>query len=122
LTEIPGSSDVFEAGFVTYANDAKTNLLKVSDEVLETFGAVSVATAWAMAQGVLTKTNADTVVAITVWLDRHGGSEQKRSARSSLPERVERQIRRKSWPTSRTLATSGEAGYGFRRRFVPWSC
>src|SRR4029453_18320548 len=54
LTEIPGSSDVFEAGLVTYANEAKTELLKVSDEVLETFGAVSVAVAWAMAQGVLT--------------------------------------------------------------------
>jgi nicotinamide-nucleotide amidase len=77
LTEIPGSSDVFEAGFVTYANDAKTSLLKVSDEVLETFGAVSVATAWSMAQGTLAKTGADTVVAITGVAGPHGGSEQK---------------------------------------------
>ena len=77
LTEIPGSSDVFEAGFVTYANDAKIQLLKVSDEVLETFGAVSVAVAWGMAQGALAKTGADTVVAVTGVAGPHGGSEQK---------------------------------------------
>ena len=53
LTEIPGSSDVFEAGFVTYSNEAKMALLGVSEDVLETFGAVSVAVAWAMAQGAL---------------------------------------------------------------------
>ena len=53
LTEIPGSSDVFEAGYVTYSNAAKISELKVSEEVVETFGAVSVATAWAMARGAL---------------------------------------------------------------------
>jgi nicotinamide-nucleotide amidase len=77
LTEIAGSSDVFEAGFVTYANEAKTGLLKVSDEVLETFGAVSVAVAWAMAQGTLARTSADTVVAITGVAGPKGGSDQK---------------------------------------------
>jgi nicotinamide-nucleotide amidase len=45
LTEISGSSDVLEAGFVTYSNEAKMSELKVSAEVVETFGAVSVATA-----------------------------------------------------------------------------
>ncbi len=40
LTEIAGSSDVFEAGFVTYSNDMKTEMLKVSHDLLETFGAV----------------------------------------------------------------------------------
>src|SRR5437016_14678523 len=53
LTEIPGSSDVFEAGYVTYSNAAKLTQLKVSEEVVDTFGAVSVATAWAMAGGAL---------------------------------------------------------------------
>ena len=43
LTEIPGSSAVFENGFVTYSNDAKLKLLGVSLDVLETFGAVSIA-------------------------------------------------------------------------------
>lgn len=77
LTEIPGSSDVFEAGFVTYGNGAKVDLLKVSDEVLETFGAVSVAVAWGMAQGALAKTNADTAVAITGVAGPQGGTDQK---------------------------------------------
>jgi len=40
ITEIPGSSAMFEAGFVTYSNDAKLKLLGVSSDVLETFGAV----------------------------------------------------------------------------------
>jgi nicotinamide-nucleotide amidase len=65
LTEIAGSSDVFEAGIVTYADESKTDLLKVSSDVLETFGAVSIATAWAMAQGALKATRADVSVAIT---------------------------------------------------------
>ena len=77
LTEIPGSSDVFEAGFVTYADEAKIDLLKVSSDVLETFGAVSIATAWAMAQGALAKTRADTSVAITGIAGPGGGSAKK---------------------------------------------
>jgi nicotinamide-nucleotide amidase len=77
LTEIPGSSDVFEAGLVTYANEAKLSLLKVSEEVLDTFGSVSVAVAWAMAQGALAKTEADTAVAITGVAGPEGGSDKK---------------------------------------------
>lgn len=65
LTEIAGSSDVFECGFVTYSNEAKMAMLGVSDDVLTTFGAVSVATAWAMAQGALARSGADVAVAIT---------------------------------------------------------
>ena len=53
LTEIPGSSEVLDAGYVTYSNEAKIADLHVSEEVVETFGAVSIATAWAMAQGAL---------------------------------------------------------------------
>jgi PncC family amidohydrolase len=65
LTEIPGSSDVFLAGFVTYANEAKIDMVGVSRDVLETFGAVSVAVAWSMAQGALARSDADVAVAIT---------------------------------------------------------
>src|SRR3546814_7683395 len=65
LTEIAGSSDVFETGFVTYSNESKMELLKVSLDVLETFGSVSIAVAWGMAQGVLGTTRADVAVAIT---------------------------------------------------------
>jgi nicotinamide-nucleotide amidase len=77
LTEIAGSSDVFEAGFVTYADRAKMDLLKVSEEVLDTFGAVSVAVAWAMARGVIERTGADTAVAITGIAGPEGGSDKK---------------------------------------------
>ncbi len=77
LTEIAGSSDVFEAGFVTYSNEAKMELLGVSMDVLETFGAVSIAVAWGMAQGTLARTGADTVVAVTGIAGPGGGSEKK---------------------------------------------
>jgi nicotinamide-nucleotide amidase len=77
LTELPGSSDVFEAGLVTYSDEAKRALLGVSGDVLETFGAVSVATAWSMAQGALARTTAHVAVAITGVAGPGGGSERK---------------------------------------------
>jgi nicotinamide-nucleotide amidase len=77
LTEIAGSSDVFEAGFVTYSNESKLDMLDVSLDVLETFGAVSIAVAWGMAQGALERTRADTAVAITGIAGPDGGSELK---------------------------------------------
>jgi nicotinamide-nucleotide amidase len=77
LTEVAGSSDVLEAGFVTYSNEAKVAMLGLSDDMLETFGAVSVATAWAMAQGALKKSGADVAVAITGVAGPGGGSERK---------------------------------------------
>jgi len=77
ITEIPGSSEVLLAGFVTYSNAAKIKELKVSRDVLETFGAVSVATAWSMAQGALEQSGADVAVAITGVAGPGGGSDKK---------------------------------------------
>lgn len=77
LTEIAGASDVFEAGFVTYSNQAKTNRLQVANDVIETFGAVSVATAWSMARGALEASKADIAVAITGIAGPGGGSPSK---------------------------------------------
>ena len=77
ITEIPGSSDVLDAGWVTYSNEAKMADLHVSEEVVETFGAVSVATAWAMAQGALSSSNADVAVAITGIAGPDGGTPTK---------------------------------------------
>lgn len=77
LTEIAGSSATFEAGFVTYSNAQKTTMLGVSEDVLDTFGAVSIATAWAMAQGALNRSEADVAVSITGIAGPDGGSEMK---------------------------------------------
>ena len=77
LTEIPGSSAVFEAGYVTYSNAAKMGSLNICTDVLETFGAVSVATAWAMAQGALESSGADIAVAITGIAGPDGGTPSK---------------------------------------------
>lgn len=77
LTEIPGSSDVFEVGYVTYSNAAKILQLKVSEDIVDTFGAVSVATAWAMARGALAASDADIAVAITGIAGPGGGSPAK---------------------------------------------
>lgn len=77
ITAIPGSSDVFRAGYVTYSNDAKQGVLNVSSDILDTFGAVSVATAWDMAQGAIKRSGADAAVAITGIAGPDGGSAQK---------------------------------------------
>ena len=53
ITEIEGSSAVFGRGYVTYSNEAKMEALGVSQDIIETFGAVSIACVWAMAQGAL---------------------------------------------------------------------
>lgn len=96
ITEIPGSSEVMTTGFVTYSNESKQAQLKVSRDVLETFGAVSVATAWRMAQGALEVSGADVAVAITGIAGPAGGSEKKpvghvvfaRAERAADPELV----------------------------------
>jgi nicotinamide-nucleotide amidase len=77
ITEIPGSSEMFEAGYVTYSNAAKIYELKVSEDIVDTFGAVSVATAWAMARGALAASDADAAVAITGIAGPGGGSPSK---------------------------------------------
>lgn len=77
LTEIAGSSAVVDRGFVTYSNEAKQELLGVSRDIIETFGAVSIACAWAMAQGALKRSNADVAVAISGIAGPDGGTDQK---------------------------------------------
>jgi nicotinamide-nucleotide amidase len=77
LTEIPGSSDVVDRGFVTYSNAAKQAMLGVPAVVLERHGAVSRETAEAMAAGALAMSGADLAVAITGIAGPGGGSAEK---------------------------------------------
>src|SRR5713226_6669608 len=77
LTEIPGSSDVLDRGFVTYSNAAKQAMLGVPASILERHGAVSRETADAMAAGALAMSNADLSVAITGIAGPGGGSAEK---------------------------------------------
>jgi nicotinamide-nucleotide amidase len=77
ITEVPGSSAVLGSGYVTYSNDAKMKMLGVNEDILDAFGAVSVAVAWAMAQGALKKSGADIAVAISGVAGPDGGTEKK---------------------------------------------
>ena len=77
LTEIPGSSAVLDRGFVTYSNEAKQESLGVPLEIIETFGAVSIACVWAMAQGALANSKADVAVAISGVAGPGGGTPTK---------------------------------------------
>jgi nicotinamide-nucleotide amidase len=77
ITDIAGSSDVFERGFVTYSNLSKTQMLGVNSGLIETHGAVSAQVAIAMAEGVLQFSKAQISVAITGVAGPGGGSFEK---------------------------------------------
>ena len=77
ITDIAGSSQWFHAGFVTYANDAKQQLLRVSPETLVSEGAVSGAVVRQMAEGALMATSADIAVAVSGVAGPDGGTEDK---------------------------------------------
>ena len=76
-TDLAGSSDWFERGFVTYSNQAKSEMLAVPASVIEDYGAVSEAVASAMASGALRHSQADFSVAVTGVAGPGGGSEEK---------------------------------------------
>lgn len=98
LTDLPGSSDVFDRGFVTYSNAAKRAMLGVSQATLDTYGAVSEQVALEMVQGALANSTAQLAVSIT-GIAGPGGSEHKpegrvcfgvmRKGRNAVTETVE---------------------------------
>ena len=77
LTEVPGSSAVVERGFVTYSNEAKTELLGVPKDLIAAHGAVSEPVARAMAEGALARSRAQVAVAITGVAGPGGGTAAK---------------------------------------------
>ena len=77
LTEIAGSSAVLDRGYVTYSNEAKVRDLGVSEDLIDAFGAVSIACVYAMAQGALERSGADVSVAISGIAGPDGGTSLK---------------------------------------------
>ena len=77
ITTIPGSSDVFTHGFVTYANEAKTQMLGVDGALITAHGAVSEAVARAMAEGAQRTANSDIALSVTGIAGPGGGSDEK---------------------------------------------
>ncbi|MFO7921936.1 CinA family protein [Rhodobacteraceae bacterium W635] len=81
ITDAPGSSAIFERGFITYSNAAKTEMLGVSPETLATHGAVSEEVAREMAAGALARSEAQLAIAVTGIAGPGGGSEHKPEGR-----------------------------------------
>lgn len=77
LTDIPGSSSMVDRGFVTYSNEAKTDMVGVSEETLNKYGAVSAETAYEMADGALKNSRAGITLAVTGIAGPDGGSAEK---------------------------------------------
>ena len=133
LTEIAGSSDVVECGFVTYSNAAKEAMLGVPPATLKRHGAVSAETAAAMAAGALGRSQADLAVAITGIAGPGGGSRQKpvglvhfaaasrdgRRARPQPPLRQDRPAPRARALGRRSARAVAGAGRGSVRLKVP---
>ena len=96
LTEVPGSSEVFQCGFNTYSDDSKVRMLDVAPDLIEVFGSVSMAVAWGMAQGALAQSDADVAVAISGVAGPGGGTPNKpvgtvvfaKAARGDDPEKI----------------------------------
>jgi nicotinamide-nucleotide amidase len=77
LTDLPGSSDWFDRGYVSYSNQAKQTMLGVSQQTLDRFGAVSLETVREMTQGALQESGREVAVAISGIAGPGGGSEEK---------------------------------------------
>jgi nicotinamide-nucleotide amidase len=77
ITAIPGSSEIYDRGFITYSNEAKRDCLGVADALLVKFGAVSAEVAYAMAEGALAHSRAQIAMSITGIAGPGGGSPDK---------------------------------------------
>jgi len=116
LTAIAGSSDVVERGFVTYSNEAKTELIGVPAELIARRGAVSEDVARAMAEGAIHHSRADIAVAVTGVAGPGGGSAEKPVglvcfglARRGEPARSEHHV----FPGDRTAIRAATVAHAF---------
>lgn len=104
ITEVPGSSDYFLGGFVTYSNDLKTGLVDVPADVLEAHGAVSAQVARAMADGARRRLTVDVAVAVTGVAGPDGGSAAKPVGLTyvAVADAEGDDVRRHVWDSDRT--------------------
>ena len=84
MTDLPGSSSMVDRGFVTYSNEAKIEMLGVSEETLDTHGAVSEQTALEMAAGALERSRAGIALSVTGIAGPDGGSEKMIAWRAAV--------------------------------------
>jgi nicotinamide-nucleotide amidase len=117
LTAIAGSSDVVERGFVTYSNEAKTQMIGVPMRLIETQGAVSEQVAAAMADGALTRSRAAIAISVTGVAGPSGGSVEKPVglvcfglARTGILAITERQV----FPGDRTAIRAATVAHAFK--------
>jgi nicotinamide-nucleotide amidase len=100
---------VLDRGFVTYSNEAKQQMLGVNPDIIDTFGAVSIACAWAMAHGALRNSGADVAVAISGIAGPGGGSAQKPVGTVVFAKAVRGQSEEESVAEERLLDGSSRA-------------
>ena len=110
LTEVAGSSAVLERGYVTYSNEAKQSDLGVASDIIEAFGAVSVACVYAMATGALERSTADVAVAISGIAGPDGGNDGKPVGTVVFA----RMVRGEEKPTAEERLFAGENRAGVR--------
>lgn len=125
LTNIPGASAVFQAGYITYSNEAKSLDLGVNPILIETHGAVSAETATAMAEGAIRRSGAHWALSTTGIAGPGGGSPEKpvgtlfiALARHGYPTRVETHRFAREREVFKTMATN--AALDLLRRAVEW--
>lgn len=121
LTNVPGASEVFLAGYITYANQAKTDLLHVDPALIERHGAVSEPVARAMAEGARTRANTTYAVSTTGIAGPSGGSEEKPVGTvfvAFAAENVKTEVRRLFFPSDRQTfkQLTAQAAFDLLRR------
>jgi PncC family amidohydrolase len=104
LTEVPGSSDYFRGGLVTYANEAKTGLADVPEHTLDAHGAVSAQVAVAMAEGARRRLGVDLAVAVTGVAGPTGGTPAKPVGLTyvAVADAAGDEVRRFAWTEDRS--------------------
>ena len=121
LTDIPGKSHAFERGFVTYADEAKHELLGVPPAILQTDGAVSEAAARAMAEGAIAHSHADSAVSVTGFTEGAPGHQEvevrpRRSVQHRLEHRRDHPGRHRRGVVRPARVADGHRAAGPRQR------